>query len=293
MKKLLFLFMILTASFANATNKTLNIYKLANAPVIDGSAADWGSDWIDIAAIKPGNTTSQCTAKFQIGYTTDSLYVIVQVQDPTPNNSTSIGGTYLRDCVELFVKLDTTTQSIGAGSTQYRFQRDGSVLEKNSALINAQTVNLATSYTQEWALPWADIAAKQIFPLDMTTLDYIRFDIQVADNTDGTGNRTQQLFWNAGTDSQYSSMKDYGFLHLMGAKTAAINQILENKAKIIYNSSKNTLSVFDYCGAIQVFDTTGKLILKNTSTNGNIKLPNIKKGVYIVTGNGFTTRFVK
>lgn len=294
MRKTITLLMISACLFSTAANKTLNIYKLTNAPVIDAGTSDWGTNWIDIAAIKPGNTTTQCSAKFQIGYTNDSLYIIVQVQDPTPNNSTGIGGTYLRDCVELFVKLDTTTQSIGAGSTQYRFQRDGSVLEKNSALINAKTINLATSYTQEWALPWADIAAKQIFPLDMTTLNYIRFDIQVADNTDGTATRTEQLFWNAGTDTQYSSMKDYGFLKLVGENTA-VSKVLETKSKVTYNSTKDAIFVSDYSGEISIFDTNGKMILNtriNNSTEG-IRLSTLNKGVYLVKGTGLSSKFVK
>lgn len=294
MRKLITLLMISACLFATAANKTLNIYKLANRPVVDGNTSDWGTDWIDIAQIKPGNVTSDCTAKFQIGYTNDSLYVVLQINDATPNNSTTISGTYRRDCAEIFVKMDTTTKSITAGSTQYRLQRDNSVLERNQVLVNAVSKDLGTTYIQEWALPWVDLAAKEAFPLDMTSLNYVRFEIQVADNTTGTNTRTEQLFWNAGTDTQFSSMSDLGFLKLMGAKTAN-KEVLDTKSKVIYNSTKDAIFVSDYTGEISIFDTNGKKILNtriNNSTEG-IRLSTLNKGVYLVKGTGFSSKFAK
>lgn len=295
-KVIITLLTVTSCLFANSVNKTLNNYKLSHPPVVDGVVSDWGSNWINIDQIMPGNTTSQCFAKFQIGYTNDSLYVVIKVEDVTPNNDLSITGSWLRDCVELFVKLDTVTMLDGVnGDTQYRLQRDASLLETGGVMVNAKSISTSTGYTQEWALPWSGIATREGYNLNITTLKDARFEIQVADNTDGTSIRTEQLFWNAATDTQYGSMTDLGFMKLMGLQTAVSTVMKDENINVYFNSNKDALTISKYIGELCVYDALGKLVLKTivNSNSQNINMNSINRGIYFVSGSGFSSKFIK
>jgi len=301
-----FAFSIVSSSGYFSNNKVLNVYRVAKskAPQIDGSFADWGSTWVDIAQIKAGNTTTACHAKFQIAYTTDSLYIIVNVVDPTPHNEISIPNIYEKDCVELFISMDTITKSGLGGDFQYRLQRDNSQLDESVVFANAKSypVGGTAGYLQEWALPWADINTRAGIPTDIA-LDgtsgrgYIRFDILVSDNTTGVAGRSELLFWNKASDDQYSTTINYGYLKLMGLDIINSHPTISHNsnASVYYNPNKDVLKISEYIGEVNIYNVVGKLVLKTrVNSNGEmINLNTISRGVYIVSGFGFSSKFIK
>ncbi|HLP06035.1 MAG TPA: sugar-binding protein [Paludibacter sp.] len=297
MKKALLILSAATCClFANAQSKTLVVNKLSTAPTIDGAFTDWSTNWVDIAEVRANNTTSDCTAQFQLGYTNDSLYVAVKVSDATPHNETE-NGVWLRDCVELFIHMGLADETIAGGSTQYRLQRDNSEQNHPGANnFNGVSVDGAEGYTQEYAIAWSDIAAIEASTFTFTNIDavpQIRFEIQIADNSDGTANRSEQLFWNAATDTQYGSMVDMGYLTLAG--TNGVSNVYKNSADICFSANKNTLTVSGYVGELKVYNVQGKLVFSTrvNSVNEPISLGAINKGLYLVSGTGFSAKFVK
>jgi hypothetical protein len=303
MKKILITLLTVTSClFANSTNKTLDVYKLATAPKVDGIVTDWGSKWIDMSNTDPSSTTTGCTAQFQLGYTTDSLYIALKVQDATEFTYDSTVPSYMRDCIEMFVHIDTTTITPTNGSDQYRMQRvpDATVgFEPSSVQHNVVSVDSPTGYTQEWAIAWTDIASKESFDIsdgiDALTIPYIRFDIKTADNTDGTATgRTQQIFWNTTSDTEYTGMTDMGYLHLMGV-TAGVSKVAANSSDVYYSAGKDALTVLNYIGEVNIYNVLGKLVLQTrvNSSKELINLSSINKGVYLVSGSGLSAKFIK
>jgi len=303
-KTLITLLTVASCLFANSTNKTLDVYKLSHAPKVDGVVTDWGSNWIDLSNSDATSTTTGCTAQFQTGYTNDSLYIAIKVQDATEFTYDAAVATYMRDCIEAFVHIDTTTIVTGftAGSTQFRMQR---VQEKfNPSDANGVTADVisadspTTGYTQEWAIAWTDIAAKESFVIpaegiDALPIPYIRFDIKAADNTDGT-NRTQQIFWSTPSDNGYTTMENMGTLHLMGVING-FSKVTANSSDVYYSVSKDALTVLNYIGEVSIYNVVGKLILQTEvkSYNESIHLSSLNKGVYLVSGTGLSTKFIK
>ncbi|MDA3867030.1 MAG: right-handed parallel beta-helix repeat-containing protein [Salinivirgaceae bacterium] len=281
-------------------NDTIFVNKLLSAPTIDGVLSDWGSTWTDILNMPTASTTFDATGKFQVGYTNDSLYVALMVQDATPHNESAITASYLKDCIELFIRIDTISKSV-SGSAQYRLQRDASLLESGSVAVNAKSISTDTGYMQEWALPWSGLATRESFAnFDISILKYLRFDIQVADNSTGTSGsgatgRTQQLFWNQGVDDKWGKTNSYGYMKLMGVSTDIKN--VSNVSNIIvqYNSTANELKISNYTGNVTIFDVTGRKILSDVINNYNqdISMMNLKNGIYIVKCNGFSSKILK
>ena len=306
MKKILITLLTVTSClFANSTNKTLDVYKLATAPTVDGIVTDWGSKWIDLpnTDTDPANTTTGTTAQFQIGYTNDSLYIAIKVQDNTEFDYDSSVNSYLRDCIEAFVHIDTTTITPTNGSTQYRMQRVEAPYNSSDANgVSAHVVSVDNpniSYTQEWAIAWTDIAAKESFDIsdgiDALPIPYIRFDIKAADNTDGTSNgRTQQIFWNTTSDTEYTGMTDMGYLHLMGV-TNGVSTVAANSMNVYYSAGKDALTVLNYIGEVSIYNVVGKLALQTrvNSSKDLINLSSLNKGVYLVSGSGLSAKFIK
>ena len=305
MKKILITLLTVTSClFANSANETLDVYKLATAPKVDGVFTDWGSKWIDLSKTDATSSTTGCTSQFQIGYTTDSLYIAIKVQDATEfiYDETAVA-TYQRDCVEAFIHIDTTTITPTNGSDQFRMQRVQDSYnsgDANGVSANVVSVdNLNTSYTQEWAIAWTDIAAKESFDIsngiDALPIPYIRFDIKAADNTDGTAaGRTQQIFWSTDSDNEYTGMTNMGYLHLMGV-TAGAPIVGANPSAVYYSAGKDALTVLNYIGEVSIYNVVGKLALQTrvNSSKELINLSSLNKGVYLVSGSGLSAKFIK
>jgi hypothetical protein len=301
-KTLITLLTVVSCLFANSANETLNVYKLATAPKVDGVFTDWGSKWIDMSKTDATSSTTGCTGQYQIGYTNDSLYIAVKVQDATEFTYDAAVASYFRDCIEAFIHMDTVTILGTNGSDQYRMQRvsdAAAAFEPSTIPANVVSVDSPTGYTQEWAIAWTDIAGRESFDIsngiDALPIPYIRFDIKAADNTDGTSaGRTQQIFWSTDTDNEYPNMTNMGTLHLMGT-TAGVSKVAANSSDVYYSAGNDALTVLNYTGEVSIYNVVGKLALQTrvNSSKDLINLSSLNKGVYLVSGSGLSAKFIK
>ena len=291
------------------SNTILDIYKLLTVPVIDGAVEDeaWASiDWVDAYKNKlltDGTATFGSSTQFKVGYSNDSLYLALKVLDTTPHNEAEISS-WLRDCNELFISMDTTTVVGTNGRNQYRLQRDNSGLE---TAISSSAVNVIAQpilaedgvsdigWTAEWALPWDKIAQKE--SLAYTTIDekeypYVRFELVVSDNTNGkSSGRTQMMFWNAATDDQYGGMTNMGYLRLNGSDPTALKLIEKAPLTAYYNAAMDILVFMNKVEDVSIYSVTGKLLFKAnlSSSYASLNVSFLDKGIYIVKALGYDT----
>jgi hypothetical protein len=222
MKKL-FLLLIAGSAFSNMfAQKELTIYP-ASKPVSQDGIIDSNDPWNDAYWVVPGeitpySTTTNLSAKFQLRYDNFNLYFAASVQDSMrfTGNST----TYMNDCVEFYVAMDTASKPDGVyrpGDLQMRVQ---AVSDQSSPGFGFETpvwpnaqVSVAdngTNYVEEWTIPWSDLTSQMESPWDQKQF---KWDIQVADATDD-GARTEQLFWNDNTDLQWNNTWHFGLITL-------------------------------------------------------------------------------
>ena len=203
----------------------IDIYKVKNAPVIDGNAID--ATW----ALQPLNDIEQAlgstdgySGSFKMCYDDKNLYLLMYITDPTPNQAGS--STWQSDCVELFFAMDANnSDAYRPGDWQIRklaskTQADGGVDGSSNiapllADTNFKVVQIdGTPMLQEWQIPINTLVETANF--DGTSF---RFDIQLADN-DGTGNeRTGNIYWNSTADDQWSRIQNQGTVYLKAAQT--------------------------------------------------------------------------
>jgi hypothetical protein len=225
--------------------KTLTLSQLSKAPIIDAKVTDWPSGGWNVMGQCRGTTTNM-SAKMQVGFDCNALYVIVEVIDA--HADTLSPNSYENDCVEIRLSLDTNSYSIRgkyvSGTMDVRKQRDkdfprgisggqGHGSSKDTLNIGGEVwsvkgftdhgmvaeIDEGTKYTQEWMIPWQPL-------LDSVKLfgkpwvwdgGAIKFEVDVADNTGlpvgyKTGGRTQQCFWNSNADIQWATTQIYGTL---------------------------------------------------------------------------------
>lgn len=304
-RKIFTLLALAVVSFgvANAA-KNLTIKKTATAPVADADAADWTGTWVDLAESKA--TTSDMKAKFQMTYNDSKLFIILEITDATANNdATAIPNSWERDCNETFIDMDTTVgdTKYKAGTWQLRMQRtasDGSlgsvgVDGTNTALLTADagfkvaSSGDASPYYIEWELPWKVLKSTAAWDCKQ-----FKFDIAAADNTTAAASgRTQQLFWDNNSDAQWNNTSKFGLV-TMETKVdtlAAVNNV--TKASASAYVVRNVLNVNGTSGVVNVFDLTGKVVLKSTvKGSASISLAGLKPGVYVVRGNNLTSKIM-
>ncbi len=304
MKKLITLFsMVLVLVFmANAQDGLIHFPFTSSAPTIDGDASDWPeAGWVDIGVEKPGGTTHDMTAKFQVSNDGENIYLIVDVKDATPHNEAAITNTYERDCSEVFFSMHTPSGDVpeayvaDAGDWQIRFQR----ADENDAFIDgssnvaaaaadfgyAVSDDGASEYFQEMSFPIATLQESG----DFDGVNF-RFNIQIADNTTGAaGGRTQQMFYFEGSDNQWNDLSTFApaILDAVGVKDNA------NVTASAY-AYGSKLYVNNVNGMVSIYDVTGKLVQnENVVNKATIDIADLKAGLYIVKNNDFSTKVIK
>jgi hypothetical protein len=201
------------------------IVKRSNtAPKVDGiiDANDpWSTQWIPMSTPCWRNTTSAMNAKFQILAGDDAFYIGVIIEDTTRYTYNSVLlNSYDKDCSEIFISMDTIPSNINvlgtAGNWLLRTHRDGEPLVESNNIAALLTdpkfsVTSKTSdkeYTQEIILPYSTLIEGMANEWDKKNF---RLDIAASDNTTGNSDgRTQQQFWNSGTDEQWRNTQYYG-----------------------------------------------------------------------------------
>lgn len=228
-------------------------------PVCDGiiDANDaWTDEWISIEKLSLNSTTNDHSAQFQIQHDDNYIFMAVKVQDATYFNQDLFMNSYERDCSEIYFAMDTAVAddwSYREGCWQFRTQRlydenlENGYCDGNSGnntwnvkpLLEAPDFEFGvlasdTGYVQEFIFPTAVLADGANFDNE-----YIRFDIDVADNT-GIG-RTGHLFWNNNTDTQWQDTRAFGVAQLVPQQISISNLSIQENSPV--NSLIGSLSI--------------------------------------------------
>jgi hypothetical protein len=318
MKKIftLILFVAAVAYIAKAQDNVKLVAKYAGTPPVTDGYLDGGGDdpwmedgWVPQDAISSGSTTSDASAQFQLMHDDDYMYVAMSAQDATPyNDPDAIPNTYERDCCEIFFSMDTVDADAGAyqeGSWQIRIQREAADDEANP-YMDAGTGNAAgtTSITDvmvfgenygvetsssEWSMEAA-------FPISVLVGDgnfdgeYIKFEIQTADNTTGAASgRTQQSFWLNNSDSEWNNTTTFSVVQLDPG--SGVDQLTNTGKAFVRNQ---TLRVTNVSGVVNVYDLRGSVVRSAViNGSGSIDIADLKAGMYVVKGANLAAKIVK
>ena len=260
------------------------------------------------------------TAKMQMGYNDDFLFVVLDIVDATPNNNVIvIKNAWERDCAELFFSMDTATLKYDGkyreGVWQIRKQRvpddtgtDINIpngVNGNAGMIGggdtwninpltsdpdfkSETSAESKSYVLEFQIPWAGLT----FDLNNWDGKYFKFDIQVADNTNGAleNGRTQHRYWYNNNGNQWQNTNLFGLVILE-------SPIGSTAVKSITNSSfisvlANGIQFTKTANSVRIYSITGNLMEKAVNVN-YLNTAGLKNGVYFVVADNETLKFVK
>jgi hypothetical protein len=292
-------------------------FKAAKIDGIADSNDPWntgGTTWINMTKNKSSNSTADITARFQLTYDNSNLYLFCQSSGDKAmdTDAVAIPNSYERDCFEVFVKMDTTSGESGTyipGDFQFRQSRasifpdrfDAGQLiagwQENGNFKIAQTEG-SGNYQQEWQMPWSLLADSSGMD-PVWDMKQFKFDIQAADNTTGAGNgRTQQLFWNSGSDEQWHNTNYLGLVCLYNCdneieKTYSPEvDLFPNPAKleIIINIPLQLLN-----SKMNILNLEGQIVYSDIlkSTSNTISLKPLKQGIYFVKITGANATAVK
>jgi hypothetical protein len=342
MKKILLLLAGVAVTSMTYAQGPITIKRASKAAKIDGVADSndpWntgGVTWITMTQNKGANTTSDITAKFQLTFDNNNLYLLCQSSGnkTMDTDAVAIPNSYERDCFEVFVKMDTTSGESGTyipGDFQFRQSRasifpdrfDAGQLiagwQDNGNFKIAQTEG-SGNYIQEWQMPWALLADSSCMDPEWD-MQQFKFDIQAADNTTGAANgRTQQLFWNSGSDEQWHNTTYLGLVTFQTfckkkSSECGLNYVLSNKKtsscsdkikKTIISeialfpnpaSSALTVNVHEQLlnSKLNILNLEGQIVYTDIlkSTSNAISLKPLKQGIYLVKITGANATVVK
>jgi hypothetical protein len=305
MKKLFLLLtgaaMVTSMAFAGMT-PALTIARATKAIKPDGDASDWGTTWVNMTTNKSTGTSSAVTAKFQLTYNDSYLWLVaVSTGDASVDtNRVAITNSYERDCFEVFIKADTLTQwgnagKYAEGDFQFREQRgsiypdgfdDASSLGKNNADFKIGQVDAGSTFTQEWQFPWAGIIAvmKDSGSFSPTTVGYMKFEIQNADNTTGSASgRNQQLYWRNGSDNEWNNTTTFSLVKLADKVSVNTTASLSNLALV--NTIGKEIRLTNVANNVVVTNIAGQVVVRSANVS-KIDASSFAPGVYGVTADG-------
>ena len=233
-------------SFAGSGG-TLTIQKTSTPPTINNTVIDtaaWGNISETQAALWYGVSISGFSSGFKMCYDDSNLYVLVQIQDSTPHSTANnILATYNNDALELFFQMDIISNPDGSyttGDYQLRKERDvnypvgldgefDNTFTPNGSSLSDFTNNPGMKiaefdngkvYYQEWQIPWQlltkGLANNNNFPTTPGNSwdgQNFRWDMQAANNVDGTG-RAGQIFVFNNSNNDYFDTRGFGKIKL-------------------------------------------------------------------------------
>jgi hypothetical protein len=236
MKRILLVFVCIVIFVIVSAQNTpiLRINKCATPPKIDGIADSydpWTATWIPLSNASIFNTTSAMSAKFQLTFDNNNLYLIARITDATLGIDTNYEWWAL-DHIRVFLKMDTTSSDGTYITGDYEFsQRRSSVFPKDfivesvgqiplngnkNIFINDTNFKIKQTdngflYTQEWQIPWVDLESG----MDLSKLNdsFIKFNIVACDNT-GFG-WTQSQIWYTNSLDEYINTNYLGLVQLL------------------------------------------------------------------------------
>lgn len=153
------------------------------------------------------------TAKVSTLWNGEYLYVWAKVKDPLLSKASV--NAYEQDSIEIFVDQNNAkTASYDSDDGQYRINYEG--VQTYNGNAKASNITSATKILDDGYVVEAAIKLDQISP---TLGTIIGFDVQVNDDSTGTGTRSSVVTWNDPTGKSYMDSSRFGELKLVAAKT--------------------------------------------------------------------------
>ncbi len=170
--------------------------------------------WRDAAPINTGvwvQGTSGATATLKLLWDADYLYVLAHVRDPLLSKSSS--NPWEQDSLELFVdqnnaKTDSYQDDDGQYRVNYANERSFGGGASSERFVSATRV-VSDGYVVE--------AAVRLDAIQAQPDALVGFDVQVNDDSTGTGARSSVVTWSDPTGQSYQSPSRLGVLRLLAA----------------------------------------------------------------------------
>jgi hypothetical protein len=310
MKKALFTLLALASiTFVANAQKTLTCPYRTTPITIDGSSADWGTNWQAMDQLVNGSA-STAESKFQIMFDTLNLYLVFEVTDPDMGD-TSGTSTYIKDCIEVMMSLDTTSTSGISGMYQFRRVEgynggtgitDGAVYGSGIAIANWNLMptcivkevdqDASFKYTQEWQLPWDSLKVN----MDTNTDGYgmwdkkeFKLEVQCSDGSGTPVARIKQMFWFGTTNGAWNNSAYMGVVTLAKVPKVNISNSTVNDLNIYVNGNNLLISKNV---SVTVYNLTGQVVSKGINTS-SLNIGNLNEGIYVARIEGKSYKFYK
>lgn len=299
MKKFFTLFSIALAFSFAAQAQLTPIWGTATVDGYIDANDPWGDTWVaQDSIVGEGDMSSH----FQLANDGDNIYIVVEVDDATPNNDPDeIENSYERDCIEVFFSMKSTgfdTTSYVGGDWQIRCQREANITDDNPYIDgSSNAAEIGDDGDIEFAVETnsSSYVIEMAFPIDLLadTSNFdgenFRFDLQTADN-DGTG-RAKQLFWNSASNSQWDNTSYLGAAVLAKDPTSVIDRAEETLSAYV---NGDEIVVSNVSGLVSVYNVAGQLVVSDEiEGKGTINISSLNNGIYIVESNNLSKKIMK
>lgn len=298
MKKTFFTLLALASMYCLVNAATPVCPYLYTAPTIDGDKSEWTGAWLNMDSIVQNTTIAVdlqggLSAKFQMGYDKDNLYLVFDIKDASMGDTAKAFGTWNSDCAEVMLSLDTAYSGGITGMYQFRKLEgefdsitDGTIFGNGVLIKNwnanpkckVKEVDASDGYVQEWQLPWDSLMVR----MDTTGAgrgpwekNQFRLEVQAADNT-GT-NRTEQCFW-AGTSNNAWNQSIFQRVVKLEFPLGINTPQTENKIDVTV--TKDMLQLSKVANEITICNITGQIVLQARFTD-KVYIGKLASGIYI------------
>ncbi|MBC7389186.1 MAG: cellulase family glycosylhydrolase [Opitutaceae bacterium] len=197
------------------------VYKVANAPVIDGTIDGiWTNASIPSSILGKTITgtisgSSDLSGSFKTLWDNNYLYVLGDITDDVKINDSPEA--YNDDAVEVYMDVNNDkSTTIGANDAQYTFGwNDGTTIAtsptgRTTTGMSYIISNKVGGYIFEARIPWSALSANPVIG------QKLGFDFMINDDDDG-GTRDSKISWNSLTDKAYQDPSLLGTVILMDA----------------------------------------------------------------------------
>ncbi|PKA99615.1 putative secreted protein (Por secretion system target) [Flavobacteriaceae bacterium MAR_2009_75] len=212
---------------SRVTNAAINITQLGSPLLVENISGTINIDgnieqkwnqiaFTDLTNVIVGNS-SNTNGKFKLAYTKDNLYILVDVDDTTPNSNFQDGQEYDGDAITIAFDVDNEKRrnSYGADDFVFKLTRDGNIIGIAGNAVNLvsdfATQSSGNGYVSEIAIAWNNLG---ILPGKGTP---IGFDLAIEDNATNDG-ITHRIQFASGQELNTSLPSDWGSIQLNGAQ---------------------------------------------------------------------------
>jgi hypothetical protein len=306
----IFLMSFLFADNLNAQKPHSDVFKTSIPIVIDGELDEIWSK------IEPNDIENNISNADYVDYSywkacwdDDGIYIVVVVDDDNywPSELSGLE-THQSDKPELYFDVNEILEDGNGGKAgiengHYQFAptfigaKDGEIQYGEGIAETCEYAHKVTgeSYVFEYFIPFSFLENAPEF--DKTRM--MGFDVTVIDR-DEIEDKRKKFTWANREEiaSSYNNMDDCGTIILINdlidiTSSAGIVSDYNKTKKSNAYISNNVLYLNGVKGSIVVYDTYGKVVLKNDKNSSEIYVNTLKNGIYIVKADNFNAKVIK